>query len=95
LSGGDGGRSSRRRRPGLGGDDGPWRWLFVVVGHFLECVVVVVAAVASKILKLYVSNKVREKTYLGPMRRRRHLIGPFYLFSLSVGRPGHVHCPGG
>jgi hypothetical protein len=52
------------------------RWVVVVV-----YVVVVVAAVASKFLKSYVSsNKVREKTYLGPMRRRRRLIGPFFGF---------------
>jgi hypothetical protein len=102
LSGGDGGRSSCRRRPGLGGDGGPWHWLFVVVmvGTFFVSVirwavvvvyvVVVVAAVASKILKSYVStNKIREKTYLGPMRRRRRLIGPF--FFVFVVRPGP--CP--
>jgi hypothetical protein len=37
----DGGRSSPRRSPGLGGDGGPWRWLFVVVkvGPFLVFVI--------------------------------------------------------
>jgi hypothetical protein len=66
LSGGDGGRSSPRCRPGLGGDGGPWRVAlrggegrpFLGVHHPLGSggggpvvYVVVVIAVASKIQK--------------------------------------------